>query len=802
VRSSLRALLLGLTSVAIVTVTLSGLAVTLHERSIIATARLGEQTERLASAAVPLLLDSLVVGDLARAELTLHHLNAGSTWSRIRLYERDGTHLIFDASPEDLRRSGAPRWVRNLIPVTLEEHRVVITAHPVVYGVLAVTPAVESLENELWAEIRTMTAVTGVLLVTLLGLTHMILVVGLRPVRALADSATRLGHGDLTTRMPETRLAEMRPTVQAFNSMAASLEQSLHEARTREARLQSLVEISGELGRVQTLDSLLERISSACGRLVDTDWVSFRLVDGDDLVVVGTMHDGPAMPVKPRVKIGESLAGLVAATGRPLLLLDPASHPSVLPAHAEAMRRRGYRGSLTVPAKIGDRVVGVLSFLTTREHGFSVEDMAIATAFASQAAIALENSRLLHESRRAYDELAQTQGQLEQAQKMDAIGRLAGGVAHDFNNLLTVILGRTDIMLLPLKPDDPMRRGIELIRRTAGRAADLTRQLLAFSRKQVLEAVVLDLNAVTADMKDMLGRLIGEDIALVTNHGPGLGHVKADRGQIEQVLMNLAVNARDAMPRGGHLIVETENVDLDAEYVRRHVGARPGPHVMLAVSDSGVGIAREILPHIFEPFFTTKEQGKGTGLGLATVYGIVKQSGGYIEVESEPDRGTTFRVYLPRVDAHVPTAEQRASRPPAIGAGTETILLVEDEEGVRELARDILRASGYTVIEARNGSEALQLSERHQGPLELLLTDVVMPRMSGRELAERLAPLRPDMSVLYMSGYTDDAVIRHGVLGADTAFLQKPFTPATLVQRVRETLDLSRREVAPTPASA
>jgi signal transduction histidine kinase/CheY-like chemotaxis protein len=632
--------------------------------------------------------------------------------------------------------------------------------------------------------------------VTLLGLTHVILTVGLRPVRALAESATRLGHGDLTARIPETKLSEMRPTVRAFNSMAASLEQALHESRIREARLESLVEISGELSRMQEIDTLLGRIAEACGRLVNTDWVGFRLVDGDELVVAGTLDPGRGMPVRPRLKIGESLAGQVAATGRPLLLREPAQHPSMLPEHAEQMRRLGYRGLLTVPAKLGDRVVGVLSFLTTREQGFSTEDMAIATAFASQAAIALENSRLLHESRRAYDELAETQGQLEQAQKMDAIGRLAGGVAHDFNNLLTVILGRTDILLHPLKPEDPMRRGIELIQRTAGRAADLTRQLLAFSRKQVLEAVVVDLNAVTAEMKDLLGRLIGEDIALVTAPTTGLGHVKADRGQIEQVLMNLAVNARDAMPQGGHLIVETANVDLDGDFVRRHVGARPGPHVMLAVSDSGVGIPREVQPHIFEPFFTTKEQGRGTGLGLATVYGIVKQSGGYITVDSESGRGTTFRIYLPRVDAAAPAAD-RSARPTAAAGGTETILLVEDEEGVRELARDILRSSGYTVIEARNGAEALLLCERHQGPLDLLLTDVVMPRMSGRELAERLAALRPDLIVLYMSGYTDDAVIRHGVLGAGTAFLQKPFTPGALVGRVRETLDLARREAAP-----
>jgi signal transduction histidine kinase/CheY-like chemotaxis protein len=790
VKSSLRTLLLGFSSVAIVVVTLSGLAVNLRDRSNAAQMRLSEQTERLATAAGPLLLDSLVVGDLARAEQTLRNLNADSVWSLVTLYEADGTRPIFDASPDNLRRSGAPRWVKHLVPVTLAEHRVPIAAPPVVYGILAVTPSVQSLESELWAEIQTMIAVTGVLLVTLLGLTHVILLVGLRPVRALAESAARLGSGDLATRMPETRLTEMAPTVRAFNSMAASLEQALHDARTREARLESLVEISGDLSRMQELDSLLGRIADACGHLVNTDWVGFRLVDGDELVVAGTLDDGTRMPVRPRIKIGQSLAGRVASTGRALLLRDPANHPDLDPEHAASIRRLGYRGLLTVPAKIGDRVVGVLSFLTTREQGFSAEDMAIATAFASHAAIALENSRLLLESRRAYDELAETQGQLEQAQKMDAIGRLAGGVAHDFNNLLTVILGRTDILLHPLKPEDPMRRGIELIQRTAVRAADLTRQLLAFSRKQVLEPVVLDLSAVATDMKDMLGRLIGEDIALLTTPTPGLGRVKADRGQIEQVVMNLAVNARDAMPQGGRLILETANVELDDEYVRRHVGARPGPHVMLAVSDTGTGIPREIQAQIFEPFFTTKEQGKGTGLGLATVYGIVKQSGGYIEVDSEPGQGTVFRIYLPRLDAAAVTVD-RSVRPAAAAGGTETILLVEDEEGVRELARDILRASGYTVLEARNGAEALLLCERHQGPLDMLLTDVVMPRMSGRELAERLAPLRPELSVLYMSGYTDDAVIRHGVLAAGTAFLQKPFTPAALVQRVRETLDLT-----------
>ena len=786
-RSSLRTLLLGLSSVAIVGVTLSGLAVNLRDRSAAAQARLAEQTERLATAAAPLLLDSLVVGDLARAEQTMRNLNRDSVWSEVRLYESDGRRIIFDASPKKVRRSHAPRWLKQLVPVTLPEHRLAIAAAPVVYGVLAVTPSVESLENELWTEVRTMIAVTGVLLVTLLGLTHMILVIGLRPVRALAESATRLGHGDLTARMPQTKLSEMRPTVRAFNSMAASLEQALHEARTRQTRLESLVEISGELSRMQPLDSLLGRIAEACGRIVKTDWVGFRLVDGDELVVVGTLEVGTDMPVHPRLKIGESLAGQVAATGRPLLLRDPASHPSILPDHAAAMRRLGYQGLLTVPARIGDRVVGVLSFLTRREEGFSTEDMAIAIAFASQAAIALENSRLLHESRRAYDELAQAQGQLEQAQKMDAIGRLAGGVAHDFNNLLTVILGRTDIILRQVKPEDPIRRGIELIQRTAGRAAELTKQLLAFSRKQVLEAVVLDLGAVTTDMKEMLARLIGEDIALVTNSAPGLGHVKADRGQIEQVVMNLAINARDAMPQGGHLIVETENVDLDAEYVRRHMGARSGPHVMLAVSDSGVGIPREHQRHIFEPFFTTKEQGKGTGLGLATVYGIVNQSGGHVWVYSEPGRGATFKVYLPRVGDRVePATPRRVGSGPG---GTETVLLAEDDPAVREIASAVLQGKGYRVLRAPDGQTALEMAGAHEGAIGLLLTDLVMPGMTGRELAEALAAARAGMRVLFMSGYTDDAVVRHGVLASGLPYLQKPFSPDDLARKVREVLD-------------
>jgi CheY-like chemotaxis protein len=296
-------------------------------------------------------------------------------------------------------------------------------------------------------------------------------------------------------------------------------------------------------------------------------------------------------------------------------------------------------------------------------------------------------------------------------------------------------------------------------------------------------------------MEQMLGRMIGEDISLVTALDPELRCVKADPSQIEQVIMNLVVNARDAMPQGGQLTLKTANVELDATYVRRHAGVRPGAHVMLAVSDTGMGMPREVQAHIFEPFFTTKEAGKGTGLGLATVYGIVKQSDGHIDVESELGRGTAFKIYLPCVDDLVEPVMPKATlaTPPH---GTETILLVEDEEGVRELARDILRAHGYTVLEARHGGEALLACERHPGPIHLVVTDVVMPQMSGRELAERLAPLRPAMAVLYMSGYTDDAVVHHGVRASGTAFLQKPFAPATLVDKVRDALDAAASSFA------
>jgi PAS domain S-box-containing protein len=378
------------------------------------------------------------------------------------------------------------------------------------------------------------------------------------------------------------------------------------------------------------------------------------------------------------------------------------------------------------------------------------------------------------------------QQQLVQSQKMEAVGRLAGGIAHDFNNLLTVITSYSDLLLEDLAPSDPKRQDVEQVRDAADRAAALTRQLLAFSRQQVLAPRVVNLSHVVQSVEKLLHRVIGEDVDLVTSLDPNVGSVKADVGQLEQVLMNLAVNARDAMPTGGRLMLETANVEHDPDYAREQEAAPVRRFVMLAVSDTGIGMDEATKARIFEPFFTTKEPGKGTGLGLATVYGIVRQSGGFIWVYSEPGRGTTFKIYLPEVDAPTEAASLAATELPP---GTETVLLVEDAEAVRAVARQVLERQGYTVLEAPQGNAALAIAAAHDGPIHLLLTDVVMPGLSGRQVADELTRLRPDMRVLYASGYTDDAVVRHGVLEAGIAYLQKPFTAASLTRKVRETLD-------------
>ena len=392
-------------------------------------------------------------------------------------------------------------------------------------------------------------------------------------------------------------------------------------------------------------------------------------------------------------------------------------------------------------------------------------------------------------------ERRQLELQLRQSQKMEAIGQLAGGVAHDFNNLLTIISGYSEMMADGLGPESPHIGQVKEIQKAADRAAALTRQLLAFGRRQVLAPQVLDLNEVVSNVDKMLRRLIGEDINLVPISGGGLGRVKADAGQIEQIIMNLAVNARDAMPQGGKLTIETADVVLDDTYARKHLAVTPGPYVMLAVSDTGCGMDEATQARIFEPFFTTKPPGKGTGLGLATVYGIVKQSGGNIWMYSEPGKGTTFKVYLPRVDdmvAEVKLSQAKDGDP----RGAETVLVVEDEETIRSLVRGILEKHGYTVLEANGGVEGLAICQQHPHTIHLVLTDVVMPQLSGPELAGKLASLRPETKVLFMSGYTNKAIGQDGLLDKNTAFIEKPFTPQALARKVREVLDAPAEQSA------
>lgn len=389
----------------------------------------------------------------------------------------------------------------------------------------------------------------------------------------------------------------------------------------------------------------------------------------------------------------------------------------------------------------------------------------------------------------------QLEEQLRQSQKMEAIGRLAGGVAHDFNNLLTIITGYSDVLLSRFAEEDhPLREDVAQIKKAGARAASLTRQLLAFSRRQTLQPKKLNVNTVVSDVNKMLGRLIGEDVDLVINLDPNLGLTEVDPGQLEQVILNLAVNARDAMLQGGKLTVETANVTLDAGYMSRHQEVAPGSYVMLSISDTGAGIDSETLPHIFEPFFTTKTEGKGTGLGLATVHGIVKQSNGHIWVYSEPGYGTTFKIYLPRIDASSESLQQNQPSD-QLSQGLETILVVEDEVMVRQLVSTVLTNCGYTVLEAVNGHEALRIYEKHAEEIHLLLTDVIMPEMSGGKLVKELTSLHPNIKVLFMSGYTDNVIADQGILELNAGFLQKPFSLHELTQKVREVLDTPRGEL-------
>ncbi len=478
--------------------------------------------------------------------------------------------------------------------------------------------------------------------------------------------------------------------------------------------------------------------------------------------------------------ISSRLQGIVS---RPIV--DLATIARVVSVHRDYSVRAVESGNDEVAA-LTQAFNGMLSQIQMRDSALQAAHDELERRVEERTA---ELVREIAERQQAQEALRQSEEQLRHSQKMEAVGRLAGGIAHDFNNLLTAVTGYSQLLLMRLPVDDSLRSCAQQIRKASDRATALTRQLLAFSRKQLLEPKVVDLGVLVANMDAMLRRVIGEDIHLVSASEPGLGHVKADPGQIEQVLLNLVVNARDAMPKGGTLTLRSANLTIPNERARPEFPDSPGDYVLLEVSDTGCGMAPDVKSHIFEPFFTTKAKGKGTGLGLSMVYGIVKQSGGHIWVRSESGRGATFTILLPRVEgAAEEIPQQQAAAAPA--RGSETILLVEDEEVVRGLARDILEMNGYTVLEAAHGHDAIAVSKRHRGPIHLMLTDVVMPHMNGREVFERLVPFRPDLKVLYMSGYAESGIVHDGAIDPGTAFIPKPFTPEALSAKVREVLEM------------
>ncbi|MBI3603872.1 MAG: PAS domain S-box protein [Nitrospirae bacterium] len=553
----------------------------------------------------------------------------------------------------------------------------------------------------------------------------------------------------------ERKQAENRQAAQVAISLILAESRTLHEAAPR--LLRAVCDTMGwELGAMWHVDRAAARLRC------EAVWHG-ATVDAKEFM---------ALTQGSTFASGVGLPGRVWAGGEPAWIADVAADANF--PRVQIAANTGLHGAFGFPIKKGGETLGVLEFFSReiRQPDAGVLQM--------MADIGVKIGQFV--------ERILLEEQLRQSQKMEAVGQLAGGIAHDFNNLLTVIAGYCHLLLKRVGSEESLRGVIQEIQKAGDRAAGLTGQLLAFSRQQVLAPKVLDFNEVVAGIEAMLRRLIGENIALIVEPGAALGRVKADPGQIEQVIMNLAVNARDAMPKGGRLTIKMANVELGEADASQSVVTRPGRYVMLAVSDTGHGMDAETQARIFEPFFTTKDKSKGTGLGLSMVYGIVKQSGGYIFVRSDLQQGTTVTIYLPRVMEDV-TAAESGRVAGELCRGTETILLVEDEDTIRVLLSQGLRSYGYDVLEACEADEALRISRQHAAPIHLLLTDVVMPGVSGRELVERLAPARPEMKVLYMSGYTNDVIVHNGVSAAGTAFLQKPFTPDVLARRVREVLD-------------
>lgn len=693
---------------------------------------------------------------------------------------RDRLHVFGDASSMLLVSGGHSQMLHVFVPVRPPDQTGLDWT--VIY-----TLPVSAITGRIWvSQIMIVVVTLGALLiaqVTAMRLTRDIV----RPVLALAAAAERVGNGDLHTPIPSAGHDEIGALGRTFDHTVARLREAIAATESRRQEAETLRAAMQALSSTLDLKQVLDLILTELRKVVPYDSASVQVVhDGyaEIIAAYGLQRGEQVIGFRFDLIPGVTPNAEVVATRAPVILDDAPvryAHFNSEPYNADPIH-----SWLGVPLIFGERLTGMLTLDKYQPGFFTHEHARLAAAFATQAAIALENARLYEEARRQLAERQRVEAEQRQSQKMEALGRLAGGIAHDFNNVLTVILGEVGLLLGDLPADDPRRYGLEQILQAAERAAALTRQLLAFSRRQVLQPDLLNLNEVITGMEQMLRRLIGEDVTLTMLLCHHLPPVLADHGQIEQVVMNLVINARDAMPQGGQLVIQTVLCDTDIVTAPPAAGAQAGPYVVLIVSDTGIGIDPAVQPHIFEPFFTTKPRDRGTGLGLALVHGIVQQSGGFIRFNSRLNQGTTFEIYLPVATSVASVSPAPLAHSDVLPVAGGTVLLVEDDAAVRLLTSQILHRAGFTVLEASDGYHALQLAEQHAVPIDLLLTDIVMPEgLNGVQLASAIRAHRPAIAVVYMSGYTDDARIE-AIQGE--RFIQKPFTPEVLIQTLSKVL--------------